>query len=183
MRHSHSNHSRHGIGGAGRALSGAAALGGLGKRLSSVDALKIIRLLRSGDPEMRQNAINTLARYGGRDTIIHIARCLHDANIKVRVEACNALGEMRAHDSKAKLYDALGDKDPFVVCAAASALVCMGDKQGLPAVARLVFSDGPHRSEAIRTLNKLTRQDFRANERGIKDARKWIRRKKDEIFD
>jgi HEAT repeat protein len=182
MKHMQNQNSRRGPGGAARTLSGAAALGSLGKRMSSFDALKVIQLLRSGDPQLRENAINTLSRYGGRDTIIHIARCLHDANIKVRIEACRALGEMRAHNVKAKLYDAVHDKNPLVVCAAASALVRMGDKHGLPAVAKLVFIEGQHRCEAIRTLNKITGHDFRANESGVKEARKWIRRKKDEIF-
>jgi len=165
-----------------RTLSAAAAVGSLGKRLSCVEALKVISLLKCGDPQVRENAINTLSKCGGPDTIIHIARCLLDANIKVRIEACRALGEMRAHNAKAKLYDAVNDRNPLVVCAAASALAHMGDKQGLPFVAKLIFVEGRHRSEAIHALNQITGHDFRSNEQGIKEARNWIRRKKNDIF-
>lgn len=182
MRESHNQNLNRGQGVQSRTLSAAAALGSLGRRLSSFEALKVIRLLKSGNPEVRENAINTLYKHGGPDTVIHIARCLLDANIKVRIEACRALGEMRAHSAKAKLYDAVEDRNHLVVCAAASALSRMGDKHGLPAVCKLIFIEGRHRSDAIRALNMITGHDFRANEYGIKEARNWIRRKKDQIF-
>ena len=165
-----------------RTLAAAAAAGSLGKRLSSIEALKVIRLLKSGDPKVREGAINTLCRYGSRDNIPHIARCLKDTDIRVRIEACRALGQMRAHNIKAKLYDAVIDRNPYVICAAAAALARMGDKHGLSHVAKLVFMEGRHRSEAIRTLNQITGHTFRANESGIKEARNWILRQKDHIF-
>ena len=182
MRESSYQNPNRGFRGHSQTLSAVAALGSLGKRLNSIEALKVIRLLKSGDPEVRRNAINTLSKHGGPDTIIHIARCLRDASLNVRVEACRALGEMRAHSAKSKLYDAVNDRDPFVVCAAAAALARMGDKQGLPFVCKLIFIEGRHRPEAIRALNQIAGHDFRANEHGTKEARNWIRRNKDKIF-
>ncbi len=165
-----------------QSLTAAAAAGSLGKKLSTNDAASVIRLLKSADPQAREKAIQTLAKYGQKEIIPHIARCLRDPDIKIRVEACRALGDMRAHNCKSKLYDALQDKDPYVVCAAAGALSRMGDKQGLEPIAKLVIKNGTYRSEAIRTLNLLTGQDFRANEHGIKEAIRWIKFNKSRFF-
>jgi len=63
-------------------LVAAAAAGALGKGLSIPEAMKVIGLLKCGDPKVREEAVNTLARYGGRQYISCIARCLRDSDIK-----------------------------------------------------------------------------------------------------
>jgi HEAT repeat protein len=54
-------------------------------------------------------------------------QALSDENAEVRMEAATALGQMGAVSSRQKLRDALNDKDPKVVVAAANSLYLMKD--------------------------------------------------------
>lgn len=156
-------------------LVAAAAAGAMGKGLSIPEAMKVIGLLKCGDPKVREEAVNTLARYGGRQYISYIARCLRDSDIKVRVEACNALGQLRAHTAKKELYDAVLDRNAYVRCAAASALARMGDKYGLPYVTRLICINGQHQVAAVQAYNLITGRHFRPDAHGVAEAVKWVR--------
>ncbi len=158
-----------------QALVAAAAAGALGQKLGPSEAAKVIGLLRSADPQIREDAMCTLARYGGRQYVGYITKCLNDSDIRVRVEACRTLGEMRAHVAKGDLYDALQDNNAYVRCAAAEALARMGDKSGTLVVARLICITGPHQIEAVRTYNLITGRRFNPTDRGVKEAADWIR--------
>ena len=157
------------------ALVAAAAAGALGKGLGIPEGMQVVGLLKSRDPKVREEAVNTLARYGGRQYVSYIARCLRDSDIKVRVEACNALGQLRGHAAKKELYDAVQDRNAYVRCAAASALARMGDKYGLPYVARLVCVNGQHQVTAVQAYNLITGRHFRLDSHGVTEAVKWIR--------
>ena len=159
-------------------LSGAAAATVLGRSNSVVDIVRISRTLNSSDPTMRQETINNLTQIGGREAAMAVARCLRDPYPSVRSAACKALGNMRAHTAKAQLYDALHDKDPVVCCSAAGALAVMGDKAGLPQIVKIICTRGKHQLQALRSLNIITKQDFRINPRGLEDAIRWIKAKK-----
>ena len=156
-------------------LTAAAAAGALGKRLSSVEAVKVAGLLKGRDPAVRQRAVSTLGRLGGKDAVHFITQALNDSDIQVRIEACNVLGLRRAHAAKSKLYDAVHDRNASVRCAAAAALACMGDKYGLPSVAKLVCLKGRHQIDAVRALNKITGHHFRVNQSGTAEAIRWIK--------
>ena len=157
------------------ALVAAAAAGALGKSLSIPEGMQVVALLKCPDSKVREEAVNSLARYGGRQYVSYIARCLRDSSIKVRIEACNALGELRGHAAKTELYDAVLDDNAYVRCAAASALARMGDKYGLSCVARLVCINGPHQITALKTYNLIAKHNFQPNARGVAEAVKWIR--------
>ena len=163
-------------------LTAAAAAEALGKRLSNIEAVKVAGLLKGTDPAVRQRAVSTLGRLGGKDTVPFIAHALNDSDIHVRIEACNALGLRRAHAAKSKLYDAIHDRNALVRCAAAVALACMGDKYGLPSVAKLVCLKGRHQIDAVRALNKITRHDFRINQGGIAEAIRWIKAQRSSLL-
>ena len=161
-----------------RAVTAAAAAGALGGRLGSGDIFNVTRLLSSGDPKVRQAAIQALVRFGGQDAAAQLSRCLNDSSVQVRIEACKALGQMRAHSAKARLYDALSCRDALVRCAAAAALAKMGDSYGLSCVARLVCVKGTHQLEAVRTLSLMTGHKFRPNKLGVAEAIRWVRAQK-----
>src|SRR5579884_3466387 len=54
-------------------------------------------------------------------------KALEDPSAEVRIEAANALGQMRAYGARLKLRHALNDTDVKVVVAAANALYAMKD--------------------------------------------------------
>jgi len=157
-----------------KALSAAAAAAVLGKRSSAFETLNIIRLLSHSDPKIRTGAIQSLTQIGGRDVIAPLCRCLNDPDHDVRYAACQALGQLRAHDARAVLVDALQDPIASVRCAAAVALSWMGDRSGLPMVAKLLKLSGRHQTEALRSLNLITGQRFPFTPSGIKDAQRWL---------
>jgi HEAT repeat protein len=163
-------------------LVAAAAVGALGKDLSIPEGMKVVGLLKCRDPKVREEAVNTLARYGGRQYISYITRALRDSDIKVRIEACNALGQLRAHPAKKDLYDAVMDRNAYVRCAAASALARMGDKYGLPYIARLVCISGQHQATAIQAYNLISGRHFRPGPQGVAEAVKWIRTNHRDFF-
>ena len=156
-------------------LVAAAAAGALGKGLGIPEAMQVVSLLKCRDPKVREEAVNTLARYGGREYVSYIAGALRDSDIKVRVEACKALGHLRAHAAKRELYDAVQDRNAYVRCAAASALGRMGDSYGLPYIARLVCIKGQHQVTALQAYNLLSGRHFRLDAHGVTEAVKWIR--------
>lgn len=159
-------------------LMGAAAAAALAQAGQTLSAGKLIGLLGHSDPCVREGAIKNLAASRSPESIPVLIRCLNDRDSRVRVAACQALGTLRAHQAKAKLYDAVVDKDALVRCAAAEALGRMGDKYGLPYVAKLVCLRGGHQYAALRALNVLTGHDFRCNDRGLGQAIAWVRQEK-----
>ncbi|MBN2212571.1 MAG: HEAT repeat domain-containing protein [Sedimentisphaerales bacterium] len=162
-------------------LMGAAAAAALAQTGQAPSMGKLIGLLSHSDPCVREGAVKNIAKIRGPDGILAIGRSLADRDPRVRVAACRALGMLRAHQTKSKLYDAVVDKDAEVRCAAAEALGRMGDKYGLPYVAKLVCLRGDHQYAALRALNVLTGNDFRCNDHGLGKAIAWVRREKDRL--
>ena len=158
-----------------QSLSGAAAAVVAG-RSRPVDVINVASLLRNRDPLTRKGAIKNLADMGGSHAIHAIARALCDASSEVRISACAALGRMRAHAAKAQLLDTLNDADPVVCCAAAEALGIMGDKTGLPHLAKMVCSPGPQRWRALRSLGRLSDSNFPIDDVGLAQAKRWLKR-------
>ncbi len=159
-------------------LSGVAAAALLSKNGSGADISRMSRMLHNDDPMVREGTIRSMAKMGSRQAVGAMLHCLRDRDPRVRTATCIALGQLRAHQAKTQLYDALYDKDPNVCCAAAGALASMGDKIGLPQVAKLLRTTGKHQWQALRSLNQITGQTFRINEHGLKDAICWINAKR-----
>ena len=142
---------------------------------SSKDVLKIVRLLQNSDPKVRISALQSLAGIGGINNVPYVFQCLNDRDWHVRVAVCRALSRMRAHTAKSKLYDSLNDRNAEVRCAAAVALSDMGDRVGLPTVTKLVCTSGSHQMEALRAFSLIIKQKFPINQRGLKQAIRWIK--------
>jgi HEAT repeat protein len=74
---------------------------------------------------------------------------LADKDYGTRQAACAALGEMKSKASIPKLRDALDDKAPEVVFAAARALFEMGDPSGRAVLAAMLIGDRPDSSGLV----------------------------------
>ena len=149
----------------------------LGAKRGRSDAIQLVCLLNDRDPTIRQSAIRSLAQIGGASAVEAIARRVGDTDPSVRAAACRALGHMRAHSARGPLLDALRDRDREVICAAADALARMGDKAGLPHIARLVRKGVSCKWEALRALNLMvTGQQFPVSQTGLEQAVRWIER-------
>ena len=149
----------------------------LGTKRGRSDVVQLVCLLNDRDPTIRQSTIRSLAQIGGASAAGAVARCVGDSDPSVRAAACRALGHMRAHSARGPLHDALQDRNREVVCAAADALARMGDKAGLPHVARLIRKGASCRWEALRALNlMITGQQFPINQKGLEQALRWIER-------
>lgn len=162
-------------------LNGAAAAAALAGAGKAPDVSKMMSLLHSHDPYVREGAIKSLAATHNRDAMAVIARCMRDSDIQVRAAACRAIGLLRGHEYKGQLYDAVMDKNPKMRCAAAEALGHMGDKYGLSFIAKLVCTHGDHQIDAIRSLNAIAGKEFRCNQAGLEDAIRWIKSQKNRL--
>jgi len=161
-----------------RRLSGAAAAAALAGKGRPQSTARLIGMLTHHDAGVREGAVKNLAQIRTADGMAAIARCLKDRDAHVRAAACEALGRLRAHQYKNRLYDAVLDSNAEVRCAAAAALGRMGDKYGLPFVARLLCVRGPHQRAALHALNTITGREFPDNARGLHEALEWIRRQR-----
>jgi HEAT repeat protein len=74
---------------------------------------------------------------------------LSDKDYGTRQAACSTLGEMKSRASIPKLQDALEDKSPEVVFAAARALYAMGDPGGRAVLIAVLTGDRPDSSGLI----------------------------------
>lgn len=92
-----------------------------GKRVQAVTAMGILR------PEAKSAAL--------------IESALQDKDYSVRQAACTALGQMKSRQSIPKLHEALNDKIPEVVFAAAKALYDLGDPTGREVLIAVLLGD------------------------------------------
>ena len=135
---------------------------------------ELLLLLSHSNTAIRVSAVESLCQKRGIEAINGIASRLTDADYRVRIAACNALGKMRAHTARRQLYDTLYDKNPLVCCVAAAALSIMGDKIGLPHVVRHLRTSGLHRLEALKSLNVIAGRNFPLNQKGVEQAIRWL---------
>ena len=145
------------------------------KSSSSNMLLPLQRQLNKDDAVIRSSAIKSISEIGGSEAIAMIARHTNDNSPDVRIQACLALGKMRAHTAKTQLYDTLEDPEPAVRCAAAKALGIMGDKSGFTHVVSLIKKRGKYRFQALRALNSITYRRYPINDFGVKSAISWLK--------
>jgi HEAT repeat protein len=74
-------------------------------------------------------------------TVALVEASFDDKDYSVRQAACTALGQMKSRQSIAKLHDALNDKAPEVVFAAAKALYDLGDATGRNVLIAVLLGD------------------------------------------
>jgi HEAT repeat protein len=94
------------------------------------------QLKREADPMVRLEVLRTLAAFPSDQSRIVIATALQDADVDVRVTACEALGDLGGADSARLLGQALThDSSVDVRIAATKALGEMNDPQAVPLLA------------------------------------------------
>lgn len=123
--------------------------------LNAIPSLEGPRVLRSAT-----DAVVTLAKPG--DTPLLRDRTISTA-VEVRVAAIRALGRV-AGDPKAEVGKFLTDAHPAVALAAAEALAERGEREALPALARLAANGKPEvRERSVQVLRSLTGNNFGLN--------------------
>lgn len=93
----------------------ALALGKLGEK---VDAIDVLRVMRSKTPEVRQSALEVLKRLG----VGQVMKLLNHRDSEIRREAATAIGRLNARDGAEALIKLLNDPQREVQKAAAGAL-------------------------------------------------------------
>ena len=83
------------------------------------------------------------------DPVALVESALTDKDSGTRAAACSTLGEMKAHSSIPKLREALDDKAPEVIFAAAKALYGMGDPQGRAVLIEVLEGDQADKSNIV----------------------------------
>jgi len=78
-----------------------------------------------------------------------VESALADKDSGTRAAACSTLGEMKSRASIPKLRQALDDKAPEVIFAAAKALYAMGDPQGRAVLIEVLEGDQPDKSGIV----------------------------------
>jgi HEAT repeat protein len=87
--------------------------------------------LKDTNPDKRSQAVRALGLLNGNAEAQKAAvLALKDEKPKVRQAAAHALGAMRAENANGNLEEALGDKEPSVVLAAANSLLLFHDDVG-----------------------------------------------------
>ncbi len=163
-------------------LSGTAAAGAMTGRPSNGNIGQILKLLNNCDPLIRDGALKSLIRIGGREAIASVISCLDDDDPKVRSTAFKAVGQLRIVEMVDKAKANLGEPDDMVRCAAATGLALLGNKKGIDIVLKYANPKQTIRWEAVRCLNLITGKRFPANAIGLKDAVGYLKRNKKRLI-
>ena len=135
---------------------------------------KLMVLLVDNNSSYRVAAMRALVTLRGEKVASMIIARLNDCAVIVRVEACKLLVELNYVKAVPKLFDSLNDRQPFVVCAAAKALIHFGDNSGYEAVVQCVLKKGAHQLYALECLNMYMEEKFPLNIKGLKSAIKML---------
>lgn len=105
---------------------------------------------QDGNPAKRVEALIAMGVvHPDAKSVVLVEGMLDDKDYGTRQAACSALGEMKSRASIPKLREALDDKAPEVVFAAARALYTMGDPAGRAVLAAVLTGDRPDSSGLI----------------------------------
>jgi HEAT repeat protein len=113
-----------------------ARFGETGRGLPMLD-----QLLRDADPNARVHALDALSEIGTGFIAAPVIQALRDTLAIVRRAACRTLAQIQPDDAIDPLVERLGDPDPAVRSAAASALRAFGEKAKPPVLSALHAED------------------------------------------
>lgn len=100
------------------------------------------RGLHDSNPAKRVQTVNAMGIMRPQPKSVAIVEsAFDDKDYSVRQAACNALGQMKSRQSIPKLRNALNDKAPEVVFAAAKALYDLGDPTGREVLVAVLLGD------------------------------------------
>ena len=135
---------------------------------------QLLKLLNHGDAMIRDGAVKSLVRLGGKEAEAGLVYCLEDGDPQVRASVYKGLGKLRVRSALDHLAARLDDYDEICRLAAAAGLGQMGDYQGLDLVIGYLRANHALCWEAVRCLNLIVKQKFPANPRGLEEALTWI---------
>jgi len=132
----------------------------LGPKQASLEGL--VKALGDKDPEVREEAVYSLAEMRDERVIAYLAEVLrNDKDEDVRESAAEALGDLRDKRAVAPLVEALRDKDPGVRESVVDALGEIGGEEVVsPLMDALRDGDEDVREAAADALEEITGRDF-----------------------
>ena len=126
------------------------------KKVAKSDENGLIKMLKSRNWEVREEAAKALAEKGSKSAVKPLIKALKDENLNVRWAAAYALGEIGDKSAVLPLIDALKDENWYVRQMAAEALGKIGEKTAVrPLMKLLADEDDDVRKAAEESLNKI----------------------------
>ena len=141
-----------------------AELAALGERVRGLEEDPLRRayaFIGSESEELRREGIRALRRVGRFDPEARLAirQLLNDPNARVRLEALQALGEVRDKEAVPRMTEMLADGDPAIRRQAIRSLSeCQAGEAGTAIAAQLGDADARVREEAADALGELKSQ-------------------------
>lgn len=146
--------------------------------ISPSDEKTAVQLAGSTEPKVRHKSIEVLARIATKAPRMTILSLLKDIDPEVRERAVDAAGSLRMEEAAYLLRQRLSDPVETVALRAAGALGLIGERTGLPLVARALARDNGLTRLAARTFGEIVGHRFPANADGIQAARRYLAAKK-----
>jgi HEAT repeat protein len=98
--------------------------------------------LHDSNPAKRVQAVTAMGIMRPHPkSVTMVESAFEDKDYSIRQAACNALGQMKSRQSIPKLHEALNDKAPEVVFAAAKTLYDLGDPTGREVLVAILLGD------------------------------------------
>ena len=138
----------------------------------------VARLTISPDHIVRKATIPALFQIRGSEAELALINLLRDPNASIQAEAAEMLGYLDNERAITPLTELLEHRNVEVALRAAEALGRLGDQSGLKVVVRLLRSDHQHTPLAARAFGTILNEHFRPGERGVTQARLFLKRRK-----
>ena len=138
----------------------------------------VARLTISSDHIVRKATIPALFQIRGSEAELALINLLRDPNASIQAEAAEMLGYLDNERAITPLTELLEHRNVEVALRAAEALGRLGDQSGLKVVVRLLRSDHQHTPLAARAFGTILNERFRPGERGVTEARLFLKRRK-----
>ena len=137
----------------------------------------VARLTISPDHIVRKATIPALFQIRGSEAELAFINLLRDPNASIQAEAAEMLGHLDDERAITPLTELLEHRSVEVALRAAEALGRLGDQSGLQVAVRLLRSNHEHTSLAARALGTILNERFRPGQRGITEARLFLKRR------
>ncbi|MCH7926218.1 MAG: HEAT repeat domain-containing protein, partial [Planctomycetes bacterium] len=103
---------------------------------------------------------------------------LRDPNASIQGEAAEMLGHLDDERAITPLTELLEHRNVELALRAAEAMGRLGDQSGLQVAVRFLRSDHEHTPLAARAFGTILNERFRPGERGVTEARLFLKRRK-----
>jgi len=127
---------------------------------ASMDSL--IKALGDKDPEVREDAVDSLAEFEDEKVIMHLTKVLlNDKDEDVRANAADVLGELGGENARDALIQALQDEDAGVRESAVDALAEIGGQEVVPPLTVVLRDEVDDvRESAADALEEITEEKY-----------------------